>query len=281
MADQLHNALSRFREDILTSVARLEFQLRDTISLQRQQLHDDAIHKLNEMHSTILKRMNEMQLNSDKDPRFSTPDNSSTISSIEAQESVQNVNIEENLLSFQPPQNTRNVIVPSVRSTPALFAAVTAANIPKFNLNIEGVDGSDNESSVVEGSVTDTDSSRNEGSVVEEENSGPALKKVVIDNITFYIDEENNVYSETEDGYEQVGTYNEKNHTVNYLAEEAVDDEEEEGEDEQEEEEEEGIEVEEFVYKGVTYQRDSEGNVYNEEGETVGKWNGKKIVRLA
>ena len=61
----------------------------------------------------------------------------------------------------------------------------------------------------------------------------------------------------------------------------AVDEEEEEdGEDEDEEEDEEGIEVEEFEYKGITYQRDDENNVYL-DGEPIGVWNGRKIVRSA
>jgi len=51
-------------------------------------------------------------------------------------------------------------------------------------------------------------------------------------------------------------------------------------EEEEEEQEEQEIQVEEFVYKGTTYHRDSEGTVYL-DGEEVGIWNGKKIVLSA
>jgi len=50
----------------------------------------------------------------------------------------------------------------------------------------------------------------------------------------------------------------------------------EEVEEEEEEEEEEGIDVEEFEYKGTTYARDDDGNVYL-DGEIVGIWTGKSI----
>jgi hypothetical protein len=87
------------------------------------------------------------------------------------------------------------------------------------------------------------------------------------------MDESNTVYQETEDGYEEVGTYNPKLDRVEIIQEE-----EEVEEEANEEEEEEAIETEEFVYKGHTYQRDAEGNVYDDEGNGIGFWNGKKIV---
>jgi len=53
-------------------------------------------------------------------------------------------------------------------------------------------------------------------------------------------------------------------------------DEDSEVEEVEEEEEEEGIDVEEFEYKGTTYARDDDGNVYL-DGEIVGIWTGKSI----
>jgi hypothetical protein len=57
-------------------------------------------------------------------------------------------------------------------------------------------------------------------------------------------------------------------------------------EDEEAEPEEEGLELEELVYKGITYYKDSDDNVYgtDEEGtvipEPIARWNGVKLVRL-
>jgi hypothetical protein len=100
----------------------------------------------------------------------------------------------------------------------------------------------------------------------ESESSSPNLVPIKIDGTVYYIDDDKNVYAETEDGYEQVGTYNPV--TKKIVAETTV---------ESEEDEDDAIEVEDFVYKGKTYQRDENNNVYL-DGEQVGTWNGKRIV---
>jgi hypothetical protein len=57
-------------------------------------------------------------------------------------------------------------------------------------------------------------------------------------------------------------------------------------EEPQEEPQEEGLELEELEYRGVTYYKDAENNVYgtDEEGavipEPIARWNGTKLVRL-
>jgi hypothetical protein len=62
--------------------------------------------------------------------------------------------------------------------------------------------------------------------------------------------------------------------------------EDEEAEPEEAEPEEEGLELEELLYKGITYYKDSDNNVYgtDEEGtvipEPIARWNGVKLVRL-
>jgi hypothetical protein len=101
------------------------------------------------------------------------------------------------------------------------------------------------------------------------------LKKIIIKGVQYYMDDDNVVYTETEDGYEQVGTYDAK--TDSLILDEVAEAVEEEVEEEDEEEE--AIEVEDFLYKGKTYQRDSENNVY-EDSEQIGTWNGKKIVSV-
>jgi hypothetical protein len=70
-------------------------------------------------------------------------------------------------------------------------------------------------------------------------------------------------------------------------AEEAIELEEEvEVEETQEEPQEEGLELEELEYRGVTYYKDADNNVYgtDEEGavipEPIARWNGTKLVRL-
>ena len=79
------------------------------------------------------------------------------------------------------------------------------------------------------------------------------------------------IYKETEEGYEEIGSYDPDTGELNI--------EEGEGEDEGEEVEAEDEEIEtvEFTFKGKTYLRDEENNVYNEDGEEVGKWTGTAI----
>ena len=61
----------------------------------------------------------------------------------------------------------------------------------------------------------------------------------------------------------------------------------EEEDGEEEEEEEAALELEPLEYRGVTYYKDAEDNVYgtDEEGtvipEPIARWNGTKLVRLA
>jgi len=87
--------------------------------------------------------------------------------------------------------------------------------------------------------------------------------------------------TEDEDMEEEEGEVEEEEEEVE---EEEGEVEEEEGEVEEEVEEEEGeveeeVEVEEFQYRGNTYHRDTDGNVYL-DGEVIGLWTGKKIIAL-
>ena len=67
------------------------------------------------------------------------------------------------------------------------------------------------------------------------------------------------VYKETDEGYEEIGTYDTE--TGNLDIEDA----------------DEAIETTEFTYKGKTYYRDEDNNVYNEEGEEIGLWTGTVV----
>jgi hypothetical protein len=106
-----------------------------------------------------------------------------------------------------------------------------------------------------------------------------------VDGKTYWLDNDHILYKETEEGYEEIGSYDPETGEVNI--EESGDDEECEMEEEVEEEtgedveEETGeeLELEEFEYKGQSYYRDEDNNVYNGDVEQIGIWNGKKIVR--
>jgi hypothetical protein len=249
MADSLHNVLASFRDSILQSIARLEFQMRDIAAAQRftpthsvyevPASNDPTIHE-------ILSRIESLEMKM----RETVSVKKESTGPVDETDEV------EEIIKIEQPTNTRNIIVLSAISTPALAAAVAAANAPE---------------PIALDSVSESDAS---GEVVEEEeseNSVPDLKKVIIKGVSYYMDSSNTVYQETEDGYEEVGTYNPKLDRI-----EVAEEEEEAGE-----EEEEAIETEEFVYKGQTYQRDAEGNVYDDEGDVIGHWNGKKIVAAA
>ena len=152
MADSLHNALSKFRDTMMTAVALLEFELRDNMTKSGGEL-------LTSISTSVL--------NIEK--RLST-------------------NESAELMEIKPSVGSKNIVI-SRTNSPALATAIASLNPPMIDL----------------------------------------------------------------------------------------DDEEEE--EEEEDEEDEGIEVEDFDYKGTTYQRDSDGTVYL-EGEEVGFWNGKTIKAI-
>jgi hypothetical protein len=288
MADSLHMSIAGFRETVLTAVAKLEFQIRDTavqsakysipaMSTVATDDYEDCgrfeIAKLTSLVSQLSARIASLEEElSKRDYRpayVSAPTPDPMVSE---------------LLNMRSPSNTRNILVSSVRSTPALAAAVAAATVPNLDLAFtagDAADDADDESTIeqtgheedVEMEVVEEEEVVEEDVAVEEEgdveeedtaSSGPDLKPIKIDGKPYYIDEEQNVYAETEDGYEQVGTFDSK--TKKLVVEEESSDEDEDG-----------IVVEDFVYKGKTYQRDEEGNVYL-DGEQIGTWNGKRIV---
>ena len=230
MADSLHNILASFRDGVLQSIARLEFQMRDIAAAQRF-TPNHSVYEVpssdGPTDSTIQELISRIEALETKISE------SATMCNVQVKEErSMSIHEVEEILTIEQPHTTRNIIILSARSTPALAAAVAAANPHPIILDSE---------------------SDHSGEVVEEESE----------------DSSNTVYQETEDGYEEVGTYNPKFDRIDVAEEEEV------------EEEEEAIETEEFVYKGQTYQRDAEGNVYDDEGDVIGHWNGKKIVAVA
>jgi flagellar biosynthesis GTPase FlhF len=272
MADNIHNTLAAFRDTMLTAIARLEFQLRD--SMTGRDLYERST-VLSDIHGPDMSKY-----------EATLQELFKRIDGLEQRVSETQV-LEREFMEIRPALNTRNILVPSVRSTPALAAAVAAASAlpPDLELNSETSSESEEEEAaeeeaaeeeeVVEEEVEEEAAKKEvEEAAVEEEEvvseeateeeSEPELKPIKIKKILYYIDSENNLYSETEDGYEQVGVYDPETKTIKPVEEEEA---ESEG----------AVEVEDFVYKGATYQRDAENNVYL-DGEQVGTWNGKKIV---
>jgi hypothetical protein len=243
MADSLHNILASFRDSILQSIARLEFQMRDIAAAQRFTPTHSVYEIPSSDDSTIQELISRIEA---LETKFSESATKCTVQ-VKEERSMSIHEVEE-IIAIEQPTHTRNIIVLSAFSTPALAAAVAAANPEPVDLDSE---------SDISGEVIEEEASEVEGE------SGSDLKKVIIKGVSYYMDSSNTVYQETEDGYEEVGTYNPKFERIDVA---------------EEEEEEEAIETEEFVYKGQTYQRDSEGNVYDDEGDVIGHWNGKKIV---
>jgi len=93
---------------------------------------------------------------------------------------------------------------------------------------------------------------------VEEENK---FRPIEHGDKTYWVDKNFVVYKETDEGYEEIGTYDTE--TGNLDIEDA--------------DEENAIETTEFTYKGKTYYRDEDNNVYNEDSEEIGIWTGTVV----
>jgi hypothetical protein len=270
MADSLHLALSAFRDTMLTAVARLEFAIRDTersvgSSTPSDNLDTDITRELCDLTSSHTSIVGDHSTRIDILEKKFQSFQEQLAAVLKATEETK-----ELLKIPAPSSTTKNVLI----STPALSAAVAATiQPPAMDLDEEEEE---------EEEVQYQDVQMNgvgEGEVVEEEeedddDSLPNLRQVTIKGKQYFMDSENSVYVETDEGYEEIGKYNPALDCIEGAEEEEADVEQEEEEDE------EAVEVEEFVYKNKIYQRDTENNVYD-DGEHIGTWNGKKIIPLA
>jgi len=260
MSDPIHMSLSTFRDSILSSIAQLEFQLRDVVGSRSNQPVQSPI-VVDETIRTELQQIT---------TRITTMEQTIQVL-LERNNTIDAMDlIRQELLSIQPSINTKNILISSSRNTPALNAAIAAANPPTFNLS--DTEDDDDMSSIhgeEEVELVDVPEEIQSEGVVEDD----PLKQVVIQGTSYYMDTDNNLYLEIEDGYEQIGTYDPTHDTIELLVEDSEIEEEEEVEEEEAE-----VEVEEFDYKGKTYQRDADKNVYL-DGEQIGTWNGTRIVR--
>ena len=234
MADSLHNNLAQFRDTMLSAIARLEFEVRDGRSSVNVPFGNVTTtwNECMNPNTTLQQQVNNIQgtltaIMNRLDSLESNMPRTPTCTDV------------NEILEMKAPENSRDIVIHSPKCTPSLMAAVASANPPEMTLESE-------------------DESEDESEEDEE------LKPIKVKGILYYLDGDNTAYTETEDGYEEVGKYDPVKNVV---------------EVEEEEEEEEGVEVEDFLYKGNMYQRDSDNNVYL-DGEVVGTWNGKRILTL-
>ena len=220
MADSLHNNLAQFRDTMLSAIARLEFEVRDGRSSVNVPFGNEYMNPNGTLQTQVNNLQNTLTFLMTRLDSLERNNNTNTPSYTDVNE----------ILEMKAPENSRDIIVHSPHCTPALSAAVASANPPEMILESD------------------------------EEEEEEELKPIKIKGVLYYLDGDNTAYTETEDGYEEVGKYDPVKNVVE------VDDEEEEG-----------VEVEDFLYKGNIYQRDSDNNVYL-DGEQVGTWNGKRII---
>lgn len=282
MTDMLHSVLSQFRDTMLTAVARLEFSLRDLPMSQATYTGNPNATWCSPNHVNS-RAMSECDSDSNEHIHeiMKTLDGlSRRISKLEVREPKSNDSVIEvddvsGILDMKPPEGSRNIIIRSAQQTPALSAAVAAANPPDFTISTgDSATAASRDEEVEEGEESEAEEEEGEAEVEEEEeeedDEEPDLRPLQYKGEQYFVDADNSLYKETDEGYEEVGKWDAKMKIATFYEEEAA----------SEEEEEDAIEVEDFVYKGTTYQRDAENNVYL-DGEQVGTWNGKKILPVA
>jgi hypothetical protein len=158
MADNIHTTLAAFRDTVLTAIARLEFQLRD--SMTGRDLYE---------RSTILSDIHGPDMSKHE---ANIQELFKRIDSLERRilEQQREPILEREFMDIRPSVNTRNILVPSVRSTPALAAAVAAASTPpEFELNSETSSESSEEAEEEEVAAEEDEAVAGEEEAVEEE----------------------------------------------------------------------------------------------------------------
>jgi len=103
MADSVHNALSKFRDTMLTAVALLEFELRDSMTKNGSEL-------LNSISSSVLNIEKKL-----------------------------NTNERTDLMDIKPSVGSGNIVV-SRTNSPALASAISGLSPPMIDLDDESVE---------------------------------------------------------------------------------------------------------------------------------------------
>jgi hypothetical protein len=271
MADSIHDALSGFRDTILMSIARLEFQIRDTLSKReccveskRPRIHSDTMTEISEIlpNTTFSERI--AQSLQDIAIRMTDLEYQlQAVSSVKNQNAccLYNSSIENEIMKMEQPIHTRNILISSVRGTPALAAAVAAANPPSFNLSDM------NQIYTLDQSSTTSDAEEVKVGVIDYDDEAEVEAEAEV--------EEDEAEVEEDEAEEDEAEVEEEDEEDEAMVEEADEEDEEAVEEEEVEVE---IEVEEFTYKNIVYQRDKDNKVYL-DGEEIGVWNGKKIIQ--
>ena len=239
MFDNLHSAMTKARSDIIGSInnifdnrfSLLESQVRDC-STANNVGHNEIENIKLELHRYVHSELNSVTIALMNDTR--------------AQFEVFKENIKNEL------QTIKNELVK--KNDVPLVCSPSISN----NLVVERKD----ESSIM---MCEEEEVEVESEVeIEEEEAEPQNKFSLVErnNKKYWVDENLVVYKETEEGYEEIGTYNTETGDLDI---------------ENEEKEEEAVETVEFTYKGTTYYRDQENNVYDEDGEEIGIWTGSVV----
>lgn len=270
MADSLHMALTEFRTTMLTAIATLEFKLRD-------QTQDNSNHMVTNQLVTTLNQIQERLTNLEKEKVNScdvgVPQECIAKTFVYKAdimpESPKETAIAEEIMKIQATES-QNVVVPIVKSSVPSVVSVQ---------------------SVIEPGDEEAASKMDESEI--EEGDPPSLEEFKYKGVTYYRDEDNDVFVRIVKPdmleYEHVGVWDPNEEIVELFdqddeeseeAEEAEEAEESEEAEEAEESEEaeEALECEPFEYRGKTYYRDEENNVYTEDGDQIGMWNGKRII---
>ena len=233
MSDFLHKVITKFRDSFKNSI----FETIDSkFAVLESQLRDENI----DINTTKF-------VNKDDFSAFTSKLIPVIENFVEIKAKVDHLTTVNELKAVQHSPNTKNVVIE--------HQSVMNMSIPVVKMDVVPMWARPNE----EVEIPDCE-------------SPTKFTPLEVDGTTYWLDNDHIVYKETDEGYEEIGSYDPETGEISI-----EDDEEEEKDEVMEEEEEEGVEAEEFKYKGKTYLRDAENNVYNEDGEEVGTWTGLTI----
>lgn len=300
MADMIHMSLSNFRNTMLTAVACLECELRD-----RTMPVNNPVHIFPEDSSRIIGLESSMDL-----LRRTILEFNHTL--VEMGLRIQDVEQKVDLLAVTPSPDTNNPIYTSQEFTSYRYQihmkddAETLSSIEDIeetaDIDEAAPAGSELIHEVDENIPVEAEpepeidehanvpSSESVHSISEDEENADAeegsdMEVLTLDGVDYYIDNDQYVFTLDIDAgeYTQVGTYDPEEGTIAFLSGETEEEADQEADQEAEEVEEDPME--EFNYKGTTYYRDSESNVYTLDADAgeythIGSWNGKKIIKV-
>ncbi len=308
MADMIHMSLSNFRNTMLTAVACLECELRDRSMPANPSPHvfsDDGGRLLGLESSMDLLRRTILEFNHtlvemglriqdveqkvdllairpnlcSENPIYTSQEATSYRYELRAQEDdVASLSSIEDIADIDEAEPAGADLLPEVDET----VPVEAEPEPEIDEHVAVPSNESVHSISEEGDEEEVEAVEEASEEVVEESSD--MEVLTLDGVDYYLDSDQNVFTlDSEAGeYTQVGTYDPEEGAIAFLTEET-----EEGVEEVEEaiEEVEEDPMEEFTYKGETYYRDGESNVYTLDAEAgeythIGTWNGKKIVKV-